>query len=506
MKVRLLFGDRDFDLEQPLAYNESALTQDLALDTILNNMSDGDDLLLNVGRVVLLSGVKNDIDVILYRQQALKDSLKNSDVIRKMYALAVEAMEGTKKYWWGISSGYPDSLIFASRELLTMLLHKLRQLRNISKKHIEQFGSEAFRRLFAMLDKELSDQYLMEVKSHLAELNFNQGVMLSAELAEGNSGRNYILRQSPLTKLNWLKRIFGRGIRSYTFKLDPRDETGARILSNMRDLGISRAAVALAQSADHIQSFFNMLRTELAFYVGCLNLYDKLSCNGPLCLPIPVPAGHRRHRFRGLYDASLSLIMCKPVVGNDADAETKNIVIITGANQGGKSVFLRSIGLAQIMMQCGMFVAAEAFEAELCTGLFTHYKREEDLSLQGGRLDEELSRMSEMADNIAPNAMLLCNESFTATNEREGSEIANQIVSALLDKHIKVFFVTHLYEFAYGMYDKRAQDALFLRAERLPDGTRTYRLVEGRPLKTSFGEDLYRQIFSQEAAMDAHKA
>jgi DNA mismatch repair ATPase MutS len=52
-------------------------------------------------------------------------------------------------------------------------------------------------------------------------------------------------------------------------------------------------------------------------------------------------------------------------------------VIITGANQGGKSTFLRSLGLAQLMMQSRMFVGAESFEAELCPALFTHYKRED---------------------------------------------------------------------------------------------------------------------------------
>ena len=62
------------------------------------------------------------------------------------------------------------------------------------------------------------------------------------------------------------------------------------------------------------------------------------------------------------------------MVGNRVNADHKSLVIITGANQGGKSSFLRSIGLAQLMMQCGLFVGAEAFKAELCPALFTHYK------------------------------------------------------------------------------------------------------------------------------------
>ena len=50
----------------------------------------------------------------------------------------------------------------------------------------------------------------------------------------------------------------------------------------------------------------------------------------------------------------------------------KALAIITGANQGGKTVFLRSIGLAQLMMQAGMFVGAEAFSANFASALFTH--------------------------------------------------------------------------------------------------------------------------------------
>ena len=90
---------------------------------------------------------------------------------------------------------------------------------------------------------------------------------------------------------------------------------------------------------------------------------------------------------------------------------------------------------------------------------------------------------------------MLFNESFAATNEREGSEIARQIVRALLDKHIKVFFVTHLYELAHGFYDRGLTTALFLRAERQADGTRTFKLIEGEPLQTSYDEDLYDEIF-----------
>jgi DNA mismatch repair ATPase MutS len=200
-----------------------------------------------------------------------------------------------------------------------------------------------------------------------------------------------------------------------------------------------------------------------------------------------------------LFDVCLSLSLAQRAVGNDINADRKDAVIITGANQGGKSTFLRSVGLAQLMMQCGMFVPAESFCADVCEGLFTHFKREEDATMKSGKLDEELGRMSEIVDHLRPNCMLLLNESFAATNEREGSEIARQITTALLENRITIFFVTHLYEFAHRLYEEDAERTTFLRAERQADGTRTFKLIEGEPLQTSYGADLYERIFSSRA-------
>ncbi|MBN1138069.1 MAG: hypothetical protein JXM73_15885 [Anaerolineae bacterium] len=115
-------------------------------------------------------------------------------------------------------------------------------------------------------------------------------------------------------------------------------------------------------------------------------------------------------------------------------------------------------------------------------------------------MDEELGRMSAIVDSLTPNAMLLFNESFAATNEREGSEIARQVTRALLERRIKVFFVTHQYKFANSMSDRNMNGTIFLRAERQADGTRTFKLLEGEPLQTSYGQDLYHQIFGEAVA------
>jgi DNA mismatch repair ATPase MutS len=100
-----------------------------------------------------------------------------------------------------------------------------------------------------------------------------------------------------------------------------------------------------------------------------------------ICLPSPAPAKSRILSFSGLYDIALALSMGQRVVGNDLKGDRKDLFVITGANTGGKSTFLRSVGQAQLMMQAGMFVPAEQFAGEVCTGVVTHYKREEDASI-----------------------------------------------------------------------------------------------------------------------------
>jgi DNA mismatch repair ATPase MutS len=184
------------------------------------------------------------------------------------------------------------------------------------------------------------------------------------------------------------------------------------------------------------------------------------------------------------------------VVGNDADTNGKGLIIVTGANQGGKSTFLRSVGSAQLMMQSGMFVAADSFRASICRNLFTHFKREEDTAMTSGKFDEELGRMSDIVDHIAPYSMVLFNESFAATNEREGSKVARQIITALLEKSVRIVCVTHLYELAHGFFTHNRADALFLRADRHTGGERSFKLAEGEPLPSSFGGDLYNRIFA----------
>ncbi len=497
MRALLMYPDRDFDGKASRSVHAQTIVQDLELETLFAAMAGDNKFIYDVVKQAILLGVDH-FDTIQYRQEIHGDCVANPTTLRKLFQIVTDTIENRKRSYFGVFMRSPSSIVYESVKVLQMFIDSLAELRKIADTEAWAFSSRGFQTLFTMLQEELSDDYFSRVQTHLMTLALSDGVFVSAQLGKGNRGEGYTMRQQPDVKQGFLERVFVKRRDEYTFRISDRDESGGRALTELRDRGLNLVANALAQSADHILEFFRQLQLELAFYVGCLNLYEKLTTRGAaLCVPKPYPESERVYEFEGLYDVCLHLTVDRDIVGNSLVANGTQLVVITGANQGGKSTFLRSLGVAQLMMQAGMFVTARAFSANVCRGVFTHFKREEDAAMESGKFDEEMLRMSNIADELQADSMVLFNESFAATNEREGSEIARQITLALIEKNVKVLFVTHLYEFAHGLYAANVSHTTFLQAQRQTDGSRTFKLVENPPESTSYGADLFYRIFGQ---------
>ena len=499
MNVHLLYRAQDFEPDWELPPHAQALTEDLDLDTLLEAMAAGDPYLFKVAQIALFRSLP-DADAIRYRQGILRDCLERPQRTRELYDLAVDALEAQKHLSFGIlglKSNYPDSTMHNAVEVLKVYTERLERLRQIADEHADEFNSDGFKTFFSMIRRELDDEYLQTVHEHLAELGGHGNVRVSARLGTGANPTDYRLhRRRPRGILERITTAVGRS--AYTYRVPDRDESGARMLGEMRGRAINEAANITAQSSEHIQSFFRLLRAELGFYVSALNLHKKLTALGePTCFPGPLPPPERSLTATELYEPCLALRTGHHVIPNDVHATRKPLVVITGANQGGKSTFLRAAGIAQLMSQCGLYTAAESLSVNVCDGVFTHFKREEDTSMESGKLDEELARMSVIADQAGPNSLVLFNESFAATNEREGSQIARQIINALLDTGSRVMFVTHMFDLAAALHDDEQQRGLFLRAQREQDTNRTFKLEEAEPLATSYGPDIYRRVFAE---------
>jgi hypothetical protein len=80
-----------------------------------------------------------------------------------------------------------------------------------------------------------------------------------------------------------------------------------------------------------------MLQIELAFYIGCLNLRERLLALGtPFAFPLASEFCPPRFSSVDLYDISLALSMNKRPVGDDIKADDQSLIVVMGANQGAR--------------------------------------------------------------------------------------------------------------------------------------------------------------------------
>jgi DNA mismatch repair ATPase MutS len=496
MNVNLLFMDGKYQPPGDIPWNSVDLEKDLDLEIIFSAMAGKDSYVFDVCRKTILKSL-NDYETIIYRQNVLKDAIDNQILVREMYSTIVNAVIEAKKQFFWINRSDPEFALHESISVLKIYLAALEKIREMGRAALPSLHSEGFRQLFSMIIREFNQEYIGIVSGHLESLSFPKGIYVRGGLGMGNSLTGYTLVVPDIRPDRIMERIAHIREPRYTYVLPDRDESGGKALADMRTRSIRETAEIVSESAENVLAFIDKLKEEIAFYLGCLNLWNELRSTGAqISFPVPENDAKSGTSYEGIYDVALSLRVHKTPVGNSLRAESDSIIFITGANKGGKSTLLRAIGQAQLMMQCGMFVAAESFSTYIASSICTHFKREEDSGMAIGKFDEEMNRMSAIVDHIAVGSRLFFNESFSSTNVREGSEVAMQVINALLAKGMKIIFVTHFNELAEA-YIGSAQRPTFLRAERLEDGTRTFKVLRADPIPTSFGYDIFLRIFGK---------
>ena len=483
MKVGLLYSSKDFkwkDVENKIFDDRF---NDLEMGHILNAMSNKDEEIFKVCRQVIDESLHTKSE-ILYRQEILKDCINNPEVIRNIYKVCMDTISKRKNAWYGLSMTHSSTIFSNAIELLKIYMEALVEIRRILEK--EHFSSEGMRRFSDLLCSELSEDYLKELKSLKEDIDDRDSILISAGFGNFLQGVSYAecRKEHGLSRLQWLI------LPSYT--VSERDVSGTKDIEDRVDRAVNKVADSTSRAAENMERFTDQLRKEISFYVGALNLLDILNkLNLPLCFP--VPSEGKRRMWDELYDVSLAIMTSKKVIGNNVESFDKKLYLITGANQGGKTTFLRSVGQCQLMAQSGLFVCADKCDFPINKEIYTHFKREEDEKMSSGKLDEELIRMSNIIDEIHSGDLLLSNESFSSTNDLEGSEIFGQITEGLMDSGVEIFSVTHLVNYSDTYADKTY--TMCLRAQRREDGERTFKLIHAKPLKTAYGEDIYKKIF-----------
>jgi DNA mismatch repair protein MutS len=138
-----------------------------------------------------------------------------------------------------------------------------------------------------------------------------------------------------------------------------------------------------------------------------------------------------------------------PVVPNDVDLDTEaRVVILTGPNMAGKSVYLRQVGHIVLMAQMGAFVPAREARIGVVDRLFTRVGAQDNLARGQSTFLVEMVETATILNNATSRSLVLLDEVGRGTSTFDGLAIAWAVVEALHDRvpGAKVLFATHFHE------------------------------------------------------------
>jgi DNA mismatch repair protein MutS2 len=262
----------------------------------------------------------------------------------------------------------------------------------------------------------------------------------------------------------WLSKVelFARGFRFGD------GEVMARLLHAVYE-GIQDDLVPLVQ-----------LLGDVEFYLGALGFRQMaLEAGLEVCLPNMVPA-HAPRALRALFNpllvaAGASVVPCDIHVDRH-----DTTVLVTGPNSGGKTRLLQSVGLSQVLAQCGLFVPARAANLAPASCLVVSLIQETSADQPEGRLGMELVRIRRLFESLPPGAMVILDELCSGTNPSEGEEIFELVVRMLTRLQPQTFITTHFLAFAARLERERnIADLRFLQVELGADHRPTYRFAPG---------------------------
>lgn len=127
----------------------------------------------------------------------------------------------------------------------------------------------------------------------------------------------------------------------------------------------------------------------------------------------------------------------------ELDAE-RRLLIVTGPNAGGKTVLLKTLGLAAVMARSGLFVAAETATLPPFRALLTDIGDEQSIEASLSTYAGHLRNLRAIVEAAAPDVLVLVDELGSGTDPDEGAALSQAIVERLLESGARGLINTHL--------------------------------------------------------------
>jgi DNA mismatch repair protein MutS len=128
---------------------------------------------------------------------------------------------------------------------------------------------------------------------------------------------------------------------------------------------------------------------------------------------------------------------------------TDRLLIVTGANMGGKSTILRQIALIQVMAQIGSFVPASSARLPIIDRVWTRVGASDDLASGRSTFMVEMTETAAILHNSTPRSLILLDEIGRGTSTFDGLSIAWAVAEYLHNSpehSAKTLFATHYHE------------------------------------------------------------
>jgi DNA mismatch repair protein MutS len=174
--------------------------------------------------------------------------------------------------------------------------------------------------------------------------------------------------------------------------------------------------------------------------------------------------------------------------------------VLTGPNRGGKTTYLRTVGVVQVLGQAGLPVPAARARIRAVDRLVTHFPAPEANRPGMGRLDEEAERVARVFATCTRDSLALLNEVLAGTSAPEATALATDVLRGFRVLGLSAVYATHLHEVAARTEEINASVAgparvASLTVETEPEGVPelgmvvrrpTYRVVPGPPTGASY--------------------